>query len=477
MKIKEAAAAILVLGILPVGTVWADGVRQPASARQAAFEYDNSLYFAADDAADESPSDRLESEIDSAACVAACEPCSCDSCGDCCSGGDCGVFAGWLARDPWKLPQPCLLQSLGINTGGWLQAGITMNGEDPGDNINGPVLTNDRHAELQMNELWLYFHRPVETGGYGVDVGGRVDLLYGTDWRVAYLHGYGIEDKINAVDRFYGFAIPQMYLEVAVDNLSVKLGRMTGVLGYEIVPPMGNFFYSHSYALCYGEPILITGLMANYKLSDQWTVLGGFHQGIHRFEDNNDRLNFEGGLMWTSRDERVSLAYAVDFGRNDFFTPVFHLEDEYVHSFVLKYQLSENLLYVLQNDAGFANGTPGNPDAEWYGINQYFLYTINETWSAGLRVEWFRDDDGTRVLGVGNLSARAWIAAPGFAGDFTELTLGLNWKPKANITFRPEVRWDWYDGPANAAGPYPLPYDNGTSSSQFTLAADVIVTF
>ena len=117
---------------------------------------------------------------------------------------------------------------------------------DPGDYLNGPVLPNDVHGDPQMNELWLYFHRPVETDGCGVDVGGRVDLLYGTDWRVAYFHGLGMEDEINSGPQLYGFSVPQFYLEAAVNNLSVKMGRMTGVLGYEIVPPMGNFFYSHS---------------------------------------------------------------------------------------------------------------------------------------------------------------------------------------------------------------------------------------
>jgi len=380
-----------------------------------------------------------------------------------------------MASDPFKLPQPCVLQSLGINTGGWIQAGITVSSEDPADNFNGPVLTNDRHGELQMNELWFYLHKPVDTGGCGSDVGGRVDFLYGTDWRVAYFHGLGMEDRLNGADQFYGFSIAQLYAEFAVNNLSVKVGRMTGILGYEIVPPMGNFFYSHSYALCYGEPILITGLMANYKASDQLTVLGGFHQGVHRFEDNNGRLNFQGGVMWNDCCERVSLAYALDVGQNDFLAGP---EDEYVHSLVLKLQLTESLLYVLQNDLGYASRVAGAADAEWYGINQYFLYTLNENWSAGLRAEWFRDDDGTRVLGLGNLpDARGWAppsGAPGYAGNFYEVSVGLNWKPKANVFVRPEVRYDSYNGPTNGGQ---LPFDDGNSSSQFTFATDLIVTF
>ena len=208
----------------------------------------------------------------------------------------------------------------------------------------------------------------------------------------------------------------------------------------------------------------------NYQLTEQTAILGGFHQGVHRFEDNNDEFNFQGGLTWKGPNDRLSLAYGLDWGRND----AAGLREEYIHSLVMKYQLTENLLYVLQNDLGQVN----NPDAQWYGINQYFLYTINPKWSIGTRVEWFRDEDGTRVMGIGNLpGAYGWLGAAGYAGDFTEVTLGLNYKPHANVTLRPEVRWDWYNGPPNAAGPYPLPFDDGASSRQFTLAVDLTVTF
>ncbi|HYW80643.1 MAG TPA: outer membrane beta-barrel protein, partial [Thermoguttaceae bacterium] len=73
--------------------------------------------------------------------------------------------------------------------------------------------------------------------------------------------------------------------------------------------------------------------------------------------------------------------------------------------------------------------------------------------------------------------ARGWAGSPGYAGNFNALTMGLNWKPKANLTVRPEIRWDRYDGQANAAGPHPLPFNNGTSNDQLTIAADVILTF
>jgi hypothetical protein len=108
--------------------------------------------------------------------------------------------------------------------------------------------------------------------------------------------------------------------------------------------------------------------------------------------------------------------------------------------------------------------------AEWYGLNQYLLYTINKCWQAGIRAEWFRDDDGTRVTGLGDGN----LARGPFEGNFYEITAGLNWRPHANITVRPELRWDWYDSNVIDG---PRPYDAGDRNSQFLLGCDLIVTF
>lgn len=433
----------------------------------------------ADTGLEQPPGVMQTSYFSSESCGATCEEVSCaDPCSPCC--GDCSCVSCFFGdiMAPYMQTKECIKNCYGINVGGWVQAGMTANFEDPQDRYNGPLLTNDRTGDLQMNQLWLYAQKSVDTGGCGIDVGGRFDMFYGTDWRAAYFHGFGFEDKrLNSSNQLYGLSLAQMYAEFAVNDLSVRIGRMTGILGYEVVPPMANFFYSHSYALCYGEPILITGLMADYKVTEQLTALAGFHQGIHQWDNSNGELNFQGGLMWTSQNQRFSAAYAFDLGRNNFLPGMFHLQEEYLHSIVLKSQLTERMLYVIQSDYGYANAEAGFEDADWYGINQQLLYTLGDKWSAGARVEWFRDDDGTRVLGLGNLDAQGWGGAPGYQGSFTSLTLGLNWKPKANILVRPELRWDWYNGAANPNGTYPLPFDDGNSSSQCTLATDIVVMF
>jgi hypothetical protein len=100
---------------------------------------------------------------------------------------------------------------------------------------------------------------------------------------------------------------------------------------------------------------------------------------------------------------------------------------------------------------------------------------MNKCWSAGARAEWFRDQNGTRVAGPGSAGIEGWPAAPGFAGTFTEVSLGLNWHPNPNLVVRPECRWDAYSGSTDLQGQ--LPFGDGTRNSQFLFATDVILTF
>ncbi len=371
--------------------------------------------------------------------------------------------------------------------GGWLEQGITFNGDRPSDDFNGPVATNDLDAEYQMNQLWLYFVRPIDTSKRGWDVGGRIDLVYGSDFRFGV--NYGLEDEINSLDQTYGLVIPQMYLEVGVGNLSVKLGHFAGILDYEAVPAPLNPFYSHSYSYGYTVPQLVTGFLFDYKVDDQLSVQAGMHRGWMMFEDTNDEWDFMGGVKWVSSDKRTSVAFAVSVGAED---PGFILngvplgdwnghpgdQERFVYSLVFQHQFTERFRYVAVHNLGYEDDavptSHGLQDAEWYGLNQYFLYQLNPQWSLNLRFEWLRDDDGARVAGPGNIPGiRAWNRF-GFAGNFYELTCGVSWRPTPNWVVRPEIRWDWYDGPA---GPRGLPFDNGSDDDQFLFGVDAIFMF
>jgi len=197
----------------------------------------------------------------------------------------------------------------------------------------------------------------------------------------------------------------------------------------------------------------------------------------HLYEDHFDREVDTGaaklGLTWNGGDA-LSLAMTGCFSPNE---PIplgpdaGTLTNRNVVTFVANYNITDNLAYVFQNDIGWqhdANAfTPGTA-AEWYGINQYLFYTLSECWKAGIRAEWFRDDDGARVTGLrpGNT-----IAGESFAGHFFDVAVGLNWTPTANFIVRPELRYDWFDG--DSLGGL-RPYADGTRDDQWVAGFDVI---
>ena len=90
--------------------------------------------------------------------------------------------------------------------------------------------------------LGLGFHgRP--TGGHGLSlsdlqVAWMVRTMAGRTWNF---------DTRN----FYGLAMPQAYLEFGTSCLSYKIGHMYTLLGNEVVPALGNVFYSHTYSFLY----------------------------------------------------------------------------------------------------------------------------------------------------------------------------------------------------------------------------------
>jgi hypothetical protein len=379
-------------------------------------------------------------------------PLECAACGDSCGGAQ---------SEAWTLPQPRALARRAVTIGGWIDQGVGVVANNPVDRFNGPVTFVDRDAEWQVNQLWLYLEREVDTSDGGWDVGGRVDFMYGTDARFTQAVD-GLESDWNQTERFYQVALPQFYLDVGYNDWTVRMGHFFTMIGYEVVPAPDNFFYSHAYTMQYGEPFTHFGMLITRDLGP-FSLSGGLHRGNDQFDDTDghDALNFLGGLSWTSANENASLAFALSATEDG---PGISTT---IYSVVGTLRLTDRLRYVVQHDYGQTTGLPDQQrTVEWYGLNQCSFYDINDCWEAGLRFEWFRDDDGARVTGLGEGNR----AAGPFVGNFYELALGLNWKPHPNVTVRPETRWDWFDGIGR-------PYDSGDRDEQFLWACDVICTF
>ena len=369
--------------------------------------------------------------------------------------------------EPRRLLTPSCLASRDFTFGGWLDQGITLNAADPVDRYNGPVTFNDRDGDYQMNQLYLVLQRETDTRGGGFDLGGRIDFLYGTDARFTQADD-GLEAAWDQQRRFYQAALPQFYLDAAYNDWKVRLGHFYSPMGFETVPAPDNFFYSHSYAFQYGWPRTFTGMLATRTLGRGLSLSGGFTRGNNQFDDTDglDQLGFLGGIDWTSPNRRLDVDFNISSGEQGLGN------NTVIYSLVGQLHLTTRLRWVLENTYGQSAGG-GLQDvrmAEWYGISNYVLYELRRNLSVGARIEWFRDEQGAVVHGLGDGN----LATGPYPGSFQEITLGLNWQPRRNMLLRPEVRWDWYDGDSPAGH---KPFDGGHRNGQFLTALDVIVQF
>ena len=394
------------------------------------------------------------------------------------------------------------LLNRGIETYGFIDVGIGANAW--GADWNGPITFNDRAWQGQMNQLYLINERILKDEG--ISLGGRVDLLYGTDF--IYTVAGGFDDGWNT-GRYYGLAMPQLYGEVGTQALNVKFGHFYTLIGYEVVPAIGNFFYTHAYTMQYGEPFTHTGVLATWNPNDQLSIIGGITNGwdnwdnglptlqANPFPGSTSNASFLGAITFSSSDGSQALTLANSSG-NEFATASFvnpfsaYVGNRTVTSIVYSNEFTEKLTYVYQSDLGYqayAGGDipvyyetqgqqPGS--AYWYGVNQYLFYNFTDYLIGGLRLEWFRDNNGTRVqYGLRPGSPEA----TGFAGNFWAMTWGLNYLVGNNLVIRPELRYDWFSQDlGNAAQGVGLPFGKtagglGTQSDQFYGGCDIIWQF
>ncbi len=73
--------------------------------------------------------------------------------------------------------------------GGWLQQGFTGNFGSPQNRKNAPVLFNDRANDYRLNQLYFFAEKAVHANPSDWNLGGRIDVLLGTDARFVTVPG------------------------------------------------------------------------------------------------------------------------------------------------------------------------------------------------------------------------------------------------------------------------------------------------
>lgn len=383
---------------------------------------------------------------------------------------DCQTACDNCCGEPWRLFPT---NRRGIEVGGWLNGGIMMNFTNNSISRNDPIAFSNPAGEFLFNQTWMYIGKEADTGGCGWDWGARIDYVFGADGPDTQSFGDGSWDFGWNSGGEYGSAIPQLYGEVAYNDLKVKFGHFYNFMGYEVVQAPGNFFYSHSYGMTYGQPFTFTGALVEYQTAGGAKVWGGYTFGWNSgFSNRFDAHTFLGGISKDVSDD-LTLSYSINAGRfGNGIGPAGNLGDIVMQTLVAKVQLSDRWNYVFEADLGINNGGTsigfaGPPvNAEWYGIINYLFYQINDCWKAGARFEWFDDSDGRRISTVNN----------GFNDlHFWEVSFGLNWTPRPNIIVRPELRLDW--ATSHADMDFNDVFINNTKDNIQTFAFDFIWLF
>ncbi len=405
-----------------------------------------------------------------------------------------------------------LFKDNGIEIGGWINAGVTYNANNPADKFNGPVTFADRSKEFQLNQFNVFIQRAVVTEGKAWDFGGRFDFMFGTDAIFAQAYGVPAFDvntgqplersnwdlNICCSSRFYGIALPQAYIETYIpfgNGLTVKIGHFYSPTGYETVPAPDNFFYTRSYTFSNGEPFTHTGLVGNYAVNKNWSFMGGAITGSATggwdggFDKEMSNWGGLAGTTWTSDDKRSSANLTGSYSR----TSTRSDEPWSFYSLVLQHKITQKTLLVFHQTSGFAGGVfvpDGHKDVSWHGIDMQLHHDLREDLSVGIRGEWFRDKDGFRVCspvrvaqatnGV-HISYAADFLATCEPADYYDVTIGMNWKPAKQLkidstalqklNIRPNIRYDRVVG----IGQTYMPFDN--KKDQLLISVDATITF
>lgn len=365
--------------------------------------------------------------------------------GDCCLGDPCTL------KDH---VDPC--GCCWLDFGGWTQIGYHSDNTRLSFAPNDLLAFNDQPDQVNLHQQYFYMQK-VADGSCGTDWGFRFDMMYGTDAQKTQAFGNDspVWDASNGFDHGeYGWAFPQAYVELASGDWNVIAGHFYTLVGYEVVTAPDNFFYSHAYTMFNSEPFTHTGVLATYSGLDSVELYGGWTAGWDTgFDQANGGSNFLGGFSTQLTDD-VAFTYITTWGNFGLRSAG---ESGYSHSVVLDVALSDNLNYVFQSDnVSYDDTNSGGAAGSQVGINQYLFYTINDCWSAGTRLEWWKSDG--IVAADNSTSVYGW-------------TYGLNYKPHANIVLRPEVRHNWM--PSEDA----FIAARGTDYNQTVFGVDAIFTY
>jgi hypothetical protein len=443
-----------------------------------------------------------------------------------CAGTFLGLSAG-LARaaEPAPTPPPPNWWDT-FTIGGTVEAGVTLNGANPGDGLNFGHLFTDKANTPLLNQILLTAQRPLDPKATGYDFGFKLQVLYGSDARATQFLGES-DYWINELNQFtpteaWGVVHTPWLFSGGID---IKAGQWVTLEGAETIDPTTNYLYSHSYIFNFGIPFKHTGVMTISHVDPLVDIYAGIDSGVNTtFGDVNvAHPSFHGGIGLNLLGGNLTILATTHIGADtpntngtnntiDFQTacgcnPGDNLR--FLNDLTATWKINDSWTLItdlnyIHDDGTYANASGfGTFHPDGYGIAQYAIYTVNDWLKAVGRVEVWRDNNNFFVAAFpgnfdfvnaehGFLNTSIPGGPLGAGTTYFEITGGLNIAPKLpegtpffkSITFRPEVRYDTtlngttpFDG-VNALGGRGFPgFGVGAKGEQFTFGGDLIAAF
>ena len=392
------------------------------------------------------------------------------------------------AEKPYVAPANFNEWASSIKLGFQIDGGITANPDDPRSRRNFGRLFDDNANRPVLNQAMMTVSRDVDPKATSVDIGFKLQAFYGSDARI--VHTLGVFDQLihdrnqlTVTEASLSVRLPDLF----AGGLDIKAGMYPTPLGFELIDPKTNPFYSHSYIFNYGLPFKHVGALATAHVSDTIDLYLGIDSGTNTgigygTGDNNNRPGGIAGIGWNAPGGKFTVLALTHMGpenskRN---TPFANDAMRYYNDVVTTWKTTEKL--TLTAEFNYARDDGFNADA--YGVAGYASYALSDALTLNGRAEVFRDNQNFFVstpvaerdfVNFERGVFSRFVTSPR-ATTYTGLTAGVTYKPSgmpaalSTLLIRPEVR---YDRTLNGA----RPFNDGRSRDMVTLATDVVLGF
>ncbi|QBA64698.1 outer membrane beta-barrel protein [Muriicola soli] len=260
----------------------------------------------------------------------------------------------------------------------------------------------------------------------GEDVGFVADLVFGPRGTDAIFASPLYSATGNIVNQLY------VYWNVS-DAVTLTFGNFNTFLGYEVISPAGNFNYSTSYLFSYG-PFSHTGLKADFDLGSDWSLM----------------LAVMNPTDITEFNPNGKYAYGAQLGYSGQYLNLIADDGNFEIDYTGGFDIDEDL-YLGINAAYF----DASDDTGFAGVALYPQYKTSDTFTLGLRGEYFTETGNFGAIGTG-------------VDDSSVIALTLTGSASiGDLVIKPELRLD------NASDDAFLDSDGASmkSLSSFVLAA------